>query len=281
MDRQYDSQGARNKAELINNDSFERMRRRKKSRAFGEWVRIIFVALLLSAVLFLVCAFLFFRAENVSVEGNSLYTEEEILRVSGIGSNDNIYLIKPKDLQQRISLYYPYVKAVALKRVPPSTLVITVQEDSPGYYTELEGEYFMLSESLRVLAHTENEKEYTDLGLKKVLFPSVTYAIVGRQLGFVRESTFEYMRGFLSTLKASEFADGIVRVDATEKYGIRVILEDGRIKAVFGGADNMDEKLRFLSNIKKQVLGENETAALVDVSNVKAAYVSFKTEPFE
>ena len=71
---------------------------------------------------------MFFRVEVVSVEGNHRYTREEIVEVTGIQLGDNLYAWNKFQVAQRLLQTLPYIGEVSIRRVLPSTVVVTVSE---------------------------------------------------------------------------------------------------------------------------------------------------------
>ena len=257
--------------------SFEKLRARHTRRTFDEWVSIFFVTLFLVALLFCACGLIFFRAKNISVEGCTVYDAEQVLAECGITDRDNLFFIDEEELDRHLTLRFPYIERVTIKRVLPTTLILQIEEDKPAYLTEIHGDCFLLSESLRVLRQGRTMEEAGDGidGLCRITLPTVTYAVVGRELGFVRDSTYSYMLDFLAVLHSSRYADQIDEVVAQSKFRISVYLGGRRYKVVFGSAEDAEEKLTFFTNILEQKFPP-EAYAIVDVSDVDRAFVSIR-----
>ena len=269
-------------ARRINNDSFERLRARKTRRTFDEWVMILFVILFLLALLFAVCGLIFFRAKSVEVRGCHYYAHDEILSRCGITEDDNLFFINEEELEQRLTLQFPYIESVRVRRVLPTTVILEVKEDTPGYLCSVGEEYLLLSRTLRVLRRADSQEavcEDTE-GLTELILPPITYAVVGRPLRFERETTHAYMLDFLNLLHESEYAGQIDRVSAKSKFRISVYLCGYRYKVVFGSAEEAGEKLLFFTNIKNQKL-PLDACAVVDVSDLERAFVSIRENPIE
>lgn len=71
---------------------------------------------------------LFFRVDSIVVTGQTRYTEEEIREASGIRPGDNLILLNKYDARQRILDALPYIETIGIRRRPPDTLTIEVQE---------------------------------------------------------------------------------------------------------------------------------------------------------
>lgn len=263
----------------VNNDSFERLRARNSRRTFDEWVFIVLVILFLCAVLFCLCGLIFFRAKNIRIEGGSYYSAEEIISETGITAQDNLFFLDEEEIESRLTLRFPFLKSVRIRRILPTTLVLEITEDEPAYTADIRGEYFLLSTSLRVLRRGSTREEAiggeTDAALCAIQLPTVTYAVVGRPIGFIRESTYSYMLSFLETLGQSEYAERIGLIDAESKFRISIYLDDRRYKVIFGSAEEVTDKIAFFTNILKQKLEEN-SYAIIDVSDTDRAFVSIR-----
>ena len=73
-------------------------------------------------------ATVFFRVEQVVVTGNSRYTQEEIVEVTGLEKGDNLYGWNKFAIAQRLRQTLPYIGEVTIRRALPSTILITVVE---------------------------------------------------------------------------------------------------------------------------------------------------------
>ena len=106
-------------------NSRNRTRRRGRGR-FGPLFKVL--CLLALVVALTAGATVFFRVEVVSVEGNQRYTREEIVEVTGIQGGDNLYAWNKFQVADRLLQTLPYIGEVSIRRVLPSTVVITVSE---------------------------------------------------------------------------------------------------------------------------------------------------------
>ena len=104
-------------------------RNRTRRRGRGRFGLLFKVLCLLALVVALTAgATVFFRVEVVSVEGNQRYTREEIAEVAGIQQGDNLYAWNKFQVAERLLQTLPYIGEVSIRRVLPSTVVITVSE---------------------------------------------------------------------------------------------------------------------------------------------------------
>ena len=102
-----------------------RRRRRKRSR-LGFLLKLLCAAAVVGALT--VGATVFFRVEDIVVEGNRRYTQEEIVAITGISQGDNLYGINKIEVSSSIRRQLPYIEGVNIRRNLPSTIRITVDE---------------------------------------------------------------------------------------------------------------------------------------------------------
>ena len=104
-------------------------RSRKRRRSRGRLGPLFKLLCLLALVVALTAgATVFFRVEQVVVTGNSRYTQEEIVEVTGLEKGDNLYGWNKFAIAQRLRQTLPYIGEVTIRRALPSTILITVVE---------------------------------------------------------------------------------------------------------------------------------------------------------
>jgi len=99
--------------------------RRSKGR-LSKLIQLLFVLALLAAVT--VGATVFFRVEQIEVSGNSRYTGEEIVAVTGIQNGDNLFHMNKFAIRDHVLEQMPYVESILIRRRLPSTITIAVEE---------------------------------------------------------------------------------------------------------------------------------------------------------
>ena len=101
----------------------------KRRRGRGRFAPLFKLLCALAVVVALTMgATVFFRVEQVQVFGNSRYTAQEVIEVSGIQVGDNLFHMNKYQVAGEIRQRLPYVEGVNIVRDYPSTIVITVTE---------------------------------------------------------------------------------------------------------------------------------------------------------
>lgn len=120
-----------------------RKRRRRKNKHISMGIAVLCLiaagclALLLTPV---------FNIKNIIVTGNNTTSSEDVIRVSGIVKNVNIFSVSLREAESRVSNMQA-VESVKIKRALPSTVRITVTEGVVVAYVENNGEYVGVSSS--------------------------------------------------------------------------------------------------------------------------------------
>ena len=99
--------------------------RRNKGR-FSFLFKLLFIVAVVAAMT--MGATVFFKVEQVVVEGNQRYTVEEVDQASGIQIGDNLFRLNKYQIKNDILRTLPYVEGVSIVRRLPSTIAITVHE---------------------------------------------------------------------------------------------------------------------------------------------------------
>ncbi len=105
-------------------------RRRRHSRRrrgrFGGLYRLFAVFAVLAAII--AACVIFFRVNEVTVEGTSRYTAQEVVDASGVQLGDNLMALSKNQIAVAIRTRLPYVESVSMRRRLPDTLEIVVRE---------------------------------------------------------------------------------------------------------------------------------------------------------
>jgi len=197
-----------------------RKRRRNRGR-FSFLFQLLCVLALLVALT--VGVTVFFRVEGVQVSGNSRYTEEEIVAVTGIQIGDNLYGMNKYRIYEEVLEKLPYVKGINIRRQLPSTILVTVTEwdafaqilPDEGAAEEAARDSWLISVGGKLLERATEEHHVMEVSGLAALMPQA-----GTQLAVSQEESNE-LSGLLKLLAALEekVEDGSVsRIEVTPTW---------------------------------------------------------------
>lgn len=102
-------------------------RKKKKKRKKKRYLLKFLIFLLVLAAVFVFLRSDFFTIEKIDVINNSHYTEEQIIKITGIKTGDNLFEFTSGKLKKRLTAD-PYIETAEIKRKIPDTLTISVTE---------------------------------------------------------------------------------------------------------------------------------------------------------
>lgn len=266
----------KNKAEQTPADKekgggFERLKRKNSTKLLRQRILFTVLIIVLLAVFIIGTVAIFFRVHSITVKGNTVYKDSDIISASGIKRDMNIYRIDDKSVVTAILSRFPYVRTVKVERSIPNSITVKVDCDEPNYYTEIAGECFVLSGELRVMQRFETKEKLleTHPDIKKLTGGDIKRAVVGDELIFVRDSYSDQAKQLLSVLESTEIFAGVSSIDFSDRFNVYVTYA-GRLKANIGNSDDIELKLRFMNEIVKDL---GEARGTIDIKDVEAAYV--------
>ncbi len=267
--------------DLISNNSFERLRSRNHNKLIRGRIFYGVVALGLCALFAVICAAVFFRVEDIDVRGNTEYSDADIVENSGVKADENMFLLNTSQIRQNLVLNFPYIMNVKIGRQIPSTVVLDITEEKPEYYIEIGGEYFVVSQTLKVLEMVTDYQEL-DKGygvLMKLTPPDIRYCVLGRTVLFKDDGSYEYMNNVMGDIRESALYENITVVNCANRFGIYVVYsgEHGEFLIKLGNTNDIEEKLLFASEMLKS-FSENDKGTMDVQSNPGFVILDEKVE---
>lgn len=229
-------------------------------------VFLMTVGFLIAMLLLYVGARFFFKVESIAVDGNTRYSEDEIINCIDVEYGDFMFSFPSSLLKEAIKQKLPYIDEVEIDRQYPSTLHITVSEYQSEYVCIQNNKYIVFSDELKALEVSDCNKWGEDSII--VEMPKVSRAIEGERIEFFDVEKTEYISGFLNNL--SEFKK-IVKIDKiflSDYFNIKMLCY-GKYMVSFGKCDAIDVKLHTLEKVIVSKTVTESASASIDVSDPK------------
>lgn len=258
--------------EIKSRESLRRFQRNNRIRkSLGRLFQIL-IFVLIVAVFAAVCVTKVFVIKNVEVVGTDRYTGDELLALIGASKDDSLYSVgsgEAASLPSKLS----FVRAARITRKLPQTLIVTLTEDEPSYYCELFGEYFLLSDNLRVLDRVYDEADCGE-GLIRLELPMVDKAVVGDIIAFDNESDLRYVLAYLSALESSPVYELVDAFDLRDKFDLAMICESKYLVELADG-EELSTKLTTLAQVLSHEAMQDKGKARIDLSDPSRASAIF------
>ena len=220
----------------VNKRRAVRQRKARRRRLKIAFVFFLIIALITLAIM---CFTVFFPIKRINVSGSEIYSKTEIIKASKLTTDDNLWVISEKEIENNIRKKLPYIDNVKLKRVFPDAVVLTVTDANEYAYYQLGDKYYILSDNGYIL------KEQSEM--PENVFEIVTSGIEGsisKKIVYKNSSEEELVNTLISALKRKEI--NIDRIDVSNVLQLKLEVED-RFTVVLGTSDYIEEKIAHLS----------------------------------
>ncbi|MBQ0135816.1 MAG: FtsQ-type POTRA domain-containing protein [Oscillospiraceae bacterium] len=153
--------------ENMSKEEQRREHRNQRQRQHRTRMQFFYIALIAVVLIIgLVLSFtVFFHVSKMEVRGYSIYTESEILGVSGVNKGDNLFLINQDKVKEHITKKLPYIGEISVKIALPNKIIITVYETSIKSVIEVKDGYVLLDENGKVLGKSPSLDDLYDKGV--------------------------------------------------------------------------------------------------------------------
>ena len=240
-------------------------RRKKRSALFAP----IAFALIVIALFFGISVF--FRVNNIEVEGNSFYTDEEIVAASGIERGDNLFFINRFSVIARIYARLPYVERAGIRRSLPNRLVIEVTESSALAYVVTEDDIWAIDRNCKLLTRGgENELG----GLIRVVGLSPLDPEQGEivSAGEAESPKVSYLSAILKQISDLGLRENVTWIDLSNVSNPSFDYQ-GRFTVKLGTGENVEYKFQcLLSAVEALEPGDRGT---LDLSIDRQAHLTY------
>ena len=263
-----------------------RVNRKKRRRNMSIYYLMAFAVITISLVVLSVT--IMFNANRIEISGNTVYTEEQIVEISGVSTGNNLVRLDTAAAEKRLGETLPYIEEVKVLRKLPDAVTIDIVEAVPIANIEYQGKYYLVSTNGKIL-EADLEKPHDDLVIVKG-FELKTLGL-GDEIGSDDSFKFNIFKTITATLERLEF-EGISEVDITERTDIGLVY-DKRIKILLGSSIDLDYKLTAVKTVmdgkvsdtfKGVVVYHNASSGISVISSdkltgkLKSAYIGVSPE---
>jgi len=213
-------------------------KRRKKSS-----LPVLFIVIA-CVVIVVVCAALFLRINIVEVQGNSTYSEQEILDTAKVDTGKVFIAVKTGEIAQRLKSL-TYIKDAEVKYKFPQTLLIKVTEHDEAIAIEDGGEYWIADKDGTLLRKTDSITE-TQILLKGVKVKETCK--IKQIMQFDGDQYSHAVNVALAVIAAiydCEIENRVTEINIANVGYISFIIED-RLNVIIGSSTDVKKKIELV-----------------------------------
>lgn len=246
-----------------------RANKRKKSSGGFVFSTVSFV-IICAALVFAMSVF--FRVSNVEVTGAKRYTKEQITEAAGVVNGENLMLLNRSAVEERVYDKLIYIGSVTVSRKLPNTVVIAVDESSTFAAVETDSGTWIVDRNCRVLdklAAAKNQTgSYIEVSGLKGVKPKKGAALSVKQAD---EAKLQYLKDLLTAISEAGITKDVSSINVENSANLEMEYL-GRFKVRFGKNEELDSKLRLLSEVVGKL--EQTDKGKIDLSENKKAMFS-------
>ena len=200
---------------------------------------------------------IFFKVDTVQVEGLTAYEEQEVIDSSEVQLGENLFLLKRKEISQRLEEKLPYLKKVTVGRSLPGTVTIKVVECEPCAVIAVSNGFWYVDEEGKLLELREENEGYPVITGISLLAPSAGTTLEVDSAYRTRQTS---LVALLGALKEQDLLADVVSINLSD--GSQVIMQYAglyTVKVPYGS--DFSYKMRAMKGIIDELANENYTGS--------------------
>lgn len=232
----------------MRNSARRRARRPSRRRELHTGVigrLLIMVAVVVAIVLGVA---IFFRIRTVEVQGNSIYSWEQVANASGISPGDNLFMLNREAVAGSIQAQLPYVQKVSVGRILPDTVVIQVEESQIAGLVEADvgGKWYINTEG-RVLGSSIDNftGQVVEMQGFTLVNPQTGDAAVATE---GQEAAMAAALEIVGAMEGTGLMEKITTINVEKTYDIELLCGE-QYQILLGGTDELPYKIQYLQAV--------------------------------
>ena len=202
----------------------------------------------------------FFKIDEITVEGKTRYDNDKIIAASMINEGDNLLLCNTSPGTKKIQEEFPYIEEVDIQKNLFNKINIKVTEAKPSYVVENNNKYLILSKKGKIieidsLNKYDNIPQISGAKLKNVNLSS--------EIQYEDKNLKKYLDKIMENVSKYKIAD-IRTIDISDTTSIKLVKSNG-FSIILGTFEEIEYKLETAANILSKNVRENLSGTL-DVS---------------
>ncbi len=230
--------------------------KKRKKRNRRALIAVTVTLILLVSALIVFVGVSFFKIESISVDGNTMYTAEQIIAAAEIETGDNLLLLNEKKLSEKLQRSLPYISEITLEKTLPSTLVFKVKETSEEICFYSSGIFYTANSDGKILNEVSEQPE------------NLPVISAGEGCGFVTGEKYtcedtqksELLNRLFEFSKSYKY--NVTHINVSDIYRCYIVI-DNNLLVELGSSSYLEQKIEFLPKMLQHMSdGEHNVADL-------------------
>ena len=232
-------------------------------------LKIVFFLAIIFAFIYLLFNLETFNLENIQVEGNTKYSDEQIVQNSNLKLGENIFKQLLNSENKNVNL--PYIANTKLNYLIPDTIVINVEERYPMYIAldSSTGKYYKIDNEGYLLEECELSSKKDELLLEGFTFgENVKF---GEKINEIYIEKLEIYNSIKNEFENIQIEGSITKVNFSNS--LTIVTLDDKLNIVFANNSNLNYKVSFLKGIMQK--NGNNMEGTIDMSVEDPVYSEY------
>lgn len=203
--------------------------------------------------------------ENIVIEGNKVYTDQQICQAAGISQGQNMLSLREGKVRRAVTKQLPYVKDVVLERQLPDTVILKIKITVDKYILACGTGTYTLDSDGKVVS---DKKRSLEKGLYYIEGFGTQEISVGDDFEPIEENKerFRLMKEIVTLFEKGGVVDSaVIKLQNTED--VRVIYKD-KIAVYLGNCEDLEQDIPHASGIVEKVAAAG-----------KSGYIDMRYDP--
>ncbi len=218
--------------------------KRKAQRRRKQIIQYIAIAAAVVAVMVALSLTVFFRIDEIKIEGTSPYSDEQIIASSGIAMDQNIIMCDADGVSAKLAKALPYIGSAQVKRSLSGLVTITVQA-TQGTYSFISGDTAVVVDAkgkVLEIVTAEDGKKYN-----VIVGTEVAKSVPGEEIKLSDEGRYNLLKSLCSQLETAGIKK-ITSIDISDVQKVTMVY-DGRIELDLGNTGSVERKLALAAKV--------------------------------
>lgn len=235
------------KKKKINKGTQKKKLVNKKKNNILKWTSL-FIILLVVLALFLLSDL--FNIKTIKVEQNNIISEEEIINLSGLQIDENMFKFLKGKIKDNIKTN-PYIKEVQIKRNLDGTVTIQVEERVATFLLKTEDKYAYIDNQgyiLEIVSKADKLTEITGFTAQNI--------VPGERLIVEDLEKLDTVIKIMEAAQNKNLEKSITTIDISDKTNYLITMKNEKKVIHFGDSSNINDKFLYIEALLKDTKNE-------------------------
>ena len=227
----------------------------------GMLSRILIMLAIVGAIVLGVA--IFFRVNIIDVQGNVIYSADQVREASGVEVGDNLLTVNRAAINGKIQARMPYVQDVSVGLILPDTVVIQIKESEiAGLVQSDTGSNWYINTQGRVLGSSME-------GFSGQIVQLDGFTIVAPKAGDDAQASEDQQENMTAALEVIQQMEGtglieqVTSIDAAKSYDLVLYCGD-QLEIMLGGTEQLEYKIQYLQVVLDNL--EDYQTGIIDLT---------------